>query len=209
MKQKKVSVMTGDVINFTALTGKDRQQLIAETEALIKSWVKKPEDAEVFRGDSYQLLLDTIENALSRSIQLICWFIKHSTASVKLSTRLSIGVGPVAYRGKSVLDSDGEAFHLSGRNFDKMSNDDLLFVQTEHEEINEHIAIILSFVNLIMKQWKANQAEVIYMVIQAKTQQEISAALKITQSSVNGRLKSAKWNEVAKAISYIAKLSAN
>src|SRR5258708_36181067 len=104
------AVLTGDIINFTQLDNNSRQLLIEDTKQLIKSWVKDPKDAEVFRGDSYQLIFDDTDNALNRSIGLICWFKKHplNKNGWPLSTRISIGIGKIAYKGKSVLDSDGE-----------------------------------------------------------------------------------------------------
>ena len=205
---KEHAVITGDIINFTQLDKHGRQRLIKEAKKLLKSWVKKPEDAEVFRGDSYQLIFDDVNDALSRSIQLISWFKKQKGYKIKLPlcTRISVGIGNVAYTGKSVLDSDGEAFHLSGRSFDKMGDGELLTINTVNEYINKQIEIILIFINQIINQWNTNQAEVIYLLKEGYTQQNMARELGITQGAVNNRLKAAKWKEVDKGITYIAKL---
>ena len=202
------AVITGDIINFTRLDNDKRQSLIAATERLLKSWVAKPKDAEVFRGDSYQLVMDDIHSAISKGVQLICWFKKNSELKTKnqLSSRVSVGIGAIAYKGKSVLDSDGEAFHQSGRYFDKMSGDEILTIKTTNEEINEQIAIILSFINLLINQWSPKQAEVLYLACDGYTQQRIAEALNLNQGAVNRRLKSANWKEVEKGIKYISKL---
>jgi hypothetical protein len=205
---KEHAVITGDIINFTQLDEHARQSLINEAKKLLKSWVKKPEDAEVFRGDSYQLIIDDVNDAINRSIQLICWFKKYKgyKNALPLSTRISIGIGKLAYTGKSVLDSDGEAFHQSGRNFDKMGVDELLTINTSNEAINKQIEIILVFINQIINQWNANQAEVIYLLKEDYTQQSMAQVLGIMQGAVNNRLKVAKWKEVDKGITYIVKL---
>jgi hypothetical protein len=205
---KNYAVLTGDIINFTQLNNDNRQSLIEETERLLKLWVKDPKDAGVFRGDSYQLIFDDADNALKRGIQLICWFKRHSgyKNELKLSTRISIGVGKIAYKGNSVLDSDGEAFHLSGRSFDKMKKDELLTIKTNNEEINRQIAIILIFINQIINQWTSSQAEVIYLYEEGYTQQKMADQLGIMQGAVNSRLKAAKWKEVEQGINYITKL---
>ena len=202
------AVITGDIINFTQLDKRSRQTLIKDAKKLMKSWVKKPEDAEVFRGDSYQLILDDVNDALSRSIQLICWFKKQKDYqnTLPLSTRISVGIGKIAYAGKSVLDSDGEAFHLSGRSFDKMGDGELLTINTTDEAVNKQIEIILVFVNQIVNQWNTNQAEVIYLLKEGYTQQNMANKLGIMQGAVNNRLKAAKWKEVDKGITYISKL---
>lgn len=125
------AVITGDIINFTKLSPAKRQKVIQDMEQLLHSWVGKKANAEVFRGDSYQALFNQVTEAIKRSIQLLCWFKKHpeTTAKNQLGTRISIGIGEIAYQGKSVLNSDGEAFHLSGRNFDKMKPGEFGYVQ--------------------------------------------------------------------------------
>jgi hypothetical protein len=208
LKMKQFAVITGDIINFTRLDNEKRQSLIAATEKLLKSWVAKPNEAEVFRGDSYQLIMDDISDAIKKSIQLICWFIKHSDGAnnIQLSSRVSVGIGKIAYKGKSVLDSDGEAFHQSGRYFDKMSAGEILAIKTTNEEINQQITIILSFINLFICQWTPNQAEVIYLACEGYTQLKMAEKLSINQGAVNRRLKAAKWKEIEKGIIYIIQL---
>lgn len=205
---KKVAVITGDIINFTRLDSEKRQALVTATEALLKSWVETPKDAEVFRGDSYQLILGDIDDAIKKSIRLICWFKTHSdtAANIPLSSRISMGIGTIAYKGKSVLDSDGEAFHRSGRHFDKMSAGEVLTIQTNNEEINQQVTIILSFINIFINQWTTNQAEVIYLACEGYTQLKMAQELNLNQAAVNRRLKAARWKEVEKGLLYISKL---
>jgi len=205
---KNYAVLTGDIINFTQVNNDGRQLLIEETAGLIKSWVKDPSDAEVFRGDSYQLIFDDIDNALTRSIQLICWFKMRSADgnAPALSTRISVGIGKIAYKGKSVLDSDGEVFHESGRSFDKMGRDELLAITTTDEKINHQIRILLIFINQIINQWTKSQAEVIYLYEEGLKQQEMAEKLGIVQGAVNNRLRVAKWKDVNEGINYITKI---
>ncbi|HEY8783611.1 MAG TPA: hypothetical protein VIM16_18435 [Mucilaginibacter sp.] len=205
---KNYAVLTGDIVNFTQLNNDSRQLLIEDTEQLIKSWVKEPRDAEVFRGDSYQLIFDNIDTALNRSIGLICWFKKHplNKNDLQLSTRVSIGIGEIAYKGNSVLDSDGEAFHQSGRSFDKMTQDELLAITTIDEKINEQIAILLIFINQIINQWTASQAEAVYLKKEGYTQQKMAEELGISQGAANNRLRVAKYSEIEKGMNYIAKI---
>lgn len=202
------AVITGDIINFTKLTPTNRKVLIEDTAELLKKWIREKQNAEVFRGDSYQVLFDDIFLAITRSIQLICWFKKHSDEKNKihLNTRISIGIGTVSYRGKNVLNSDGEAFHLSGRNFDTMKEDEFLTIHTNDEQKNTGIKIILSFLNKYIGNWTLAQAEVIFLLLEGKTQQEIATILSLSQPSVNSRLKSAGWKEFEPTIKYITDL---
>jgi len=205
---EKYAVLTGDIINFTKLPDRDRLKLITQTEALLKSWADKPNEAEVFRGDSYQLILNDITTVEKKSVQLICWFKKHSDEKNKiyLGSRISVGIGAIAYQGKSVLDSDGEAFHLSGRNFDKMTDNEILSIKTPDDATNEQIAIILNFANVVINQLTAAQAEVIYMAIDSYTQTRMAEELNINQGAVNSRLKLANWKTIQDGINYITEL---
>lgn len=205
------AVITGDIINFTKLDPAARHRLIMEAEQLLKSWIKQSEDAEIFRGDSYQVLFDDVEEALKRSLVLICWFKKQSQnlGLEDLGTRISIGIGEISYRGKNVLNSDGEAFHLSGRRFDKMKPTEFLTIVTNNEQKNKGIEIILNFVNKLINQWTIGQAEVMYLILEGKTQQEIAVELSLSQPSVNSRIKLAGWKELEPTIVYISNLITN
>lgn len=205
---KTQAVITGDIINFTKLPADRRKKLIEDTEELLKNWISKKTNAEIFRGDSYQVLFEDALSAITKSIQLICWFKKHSDEEerIYLSTRVSIGIGEVSYLGKNVLNSDGEAFHLSGRNFDAMKEDQYLSIHTKDPQKNMTIEIILNFVNKYLGNWNKGQAEVIFWQLEGKNQQEIAKILSISQPSVNSRLKTAGWKELQPTIAYIASL---
>ena len=203
------SVITGDIANFTSVAIDKREELIDRTSALIKSWVSHEEYAEIFRGDSFQLLFDDVAEALKRSIQIRCWFKSYSgaTGNEPLDARLSVGIGEVAYFGRSVLDADGEAFHLSGRAFDNMKSTQNYFqVSTSNQQLNEQFNIILNLANIIISQWTKNQAEVIFLLLEGKTQQEMAGELGIAQSAVNNRIKLSRWKEIDKTMRYIASL---
>jgi len=205
----KYSVVTGDIANSTSIAADKRVELIEQVSALIKSWVAKPEDAEIFRGDSFQLLFDDMAEALKRSIQIRCWLKSYQDGpgNAPLDARLSIGIGDIAYFGKSVLDADGEAFHLSGRAFDEMkATQNFLQLSTNDQQLNKQLNIILNLANIIISQWTKNQAEVIFLLLEGKTQQEMADELKIAQSAVNNRIKLSRWKEIDKTMRYIASL---
>ncbi len=200
-------VITGDVIGFTSITVSKRKKLMLDTNELMASWVQKPGYARVFRGDSFQMLFENTEEALKRSIQLRCWFKKNSSGlKDMLDVKMAIGIGNISYHGKTVLDSDGEAFHLSGRTFDVMEEDENLSIVTSDKLKNEQLKIILNLADIIISSWTINQATVIYLLLEGKTQQQMADELKISQSAVNNRIKLSRWKKIEKAIRYIATL---
>jgi hypothetical protein len=213
------AVVTGDIKNFTKLPGDRRGKLVRETEALMRSMVKDTKDAQVFRGDSYQLLMDDISQVLKRCIQLICWFKLNSDrfslagkdpkseTRVHLGTQLSIGIGEIAYKGSNVLDSDGEAFHLSGRNFDMMNKEEIIRLTTFDEKKNEVYAMLFMFMNSIIRSWTPSQAETIFQLLEKddNTQDQVAKKLNMSQPAIAFSLRAARWKEIEKGINYISK----
>lgn len=220
---KTYAVITGDITNFTRLAADRRSKLIAGTEQLMETMVGSPADAQIFRGDSYQLIQEDITRTLKSCIRLICWFKLNSDrsakagenpktdAGVQLGTRLSIGIGAIAYKGKTVLDSDGEAFHLSGRKFDELDKDDIIKLTTANKKNNEVFDILLLFMNTIIGGWTKNQAETIFLLLEKEdtTQKQIAQKLNMTQPAVAMSLRAAKWKEIEKGINFINKALEN
>jgi len=205
---KTYAVVTGDIKNFTTLDNQKREQLVIATEQLLRTMVNSEQDARMFRGDSYQFIVDDIGQVLKKCIQLICWFKINSDKgnSEQLGTRLSIGIGEIAYMGKSVLDADGQAFHLSGRNFDEMNKNEIIRLITSDEKKNSTYEIILMYINLIIKQWTISQAETIYYLLSTVegTQAKIAGKLNVSQPAVANSLRFARWKEVEKGINFIS-----
>jgi len=211
------AVITGDIKNFTKLSSNRRGKLVIETELLMRAMVRAAKDAQMFRGDSYQLLVDDITQVLKKSIQLICWFKLNSDRfslagrdvklekPVFLGTRLSIGIGEIDYEGKNVLDSDGEAFHLSGRNFDLLNKDEIIRLTTADKKSNEIFEMLFMFMNSIIRSWTPNQAETIFHLLDKEdnTQEQVAKKLEMTQPAIALSLRAARWKEVERGINYI------
>jgi hypothetical protein len=201
------AVITGDIVGFTKVNVEEREILINNTKAIFREWTKEKGRAEFFRGDSFQLLFEDVNEALYRGVQLRCWFKKTRTTEQQalLDAKISIGIGDVSYFGESVLDADGEAFHLSGRTFDKME-ESRLRISVGNERIDLQLEVIADLMNVIINDWTSAQSEVIYLLLQNKTQQQMADELGIAQSAVNNRLKLSKWKEIEKTIKYLSLL---
>jgi hypothetical protein len=199
-------VVTGDISGFTKMSPEDRENVVSSTLELITSWAGT-RNAQIFRGDSFQLLFTDATEALKRCIQLRCWFKKNKIAEeFMLDARMAVGVGTIAYLGETVLNSDGEAFHLSGRAFDALEGDEFFKVIKSQSELNEQLAIICKLADIIISAWTRNQAEVIFLAFEGKTQQQMANELDITQSAINNRLKLSNWKHIEKTIYYISSL---
>ena len=199
-------VLTADISGFTRVLPERREELILSINDVLHLWVD-PEYARIFRGDSIQMLFRDPKECLRRAIQLRCWLKKNVLAEdFMLDARLAIGVGKIDYFGDTVLDSDGEAFHLSGRAFDMLGPDEFLKVATPDDFLNEQLNVICMWMDLQIQDWTRAQAEVIYMILENKTQQEMANELGVVQSAINNRLKLAKWKNVEKTIDSLSYL---
>jgi hypothetical protein len=199
-------VLTADIRGFTKVSADQREKLIHSINDVLHSWVE-PEHTRIFRGDSIQMLFRDPMECLRRTIQLRCWLKKSDFADgFMLDARLAVGIGKIDYYGDTVLDSDGEAFHLSGRAFDMLQADEFIRIATSDEVLNEQLDIIVRWMDIQIRDWTRAQAEVIYLLIENKTQQEMAGELGVVQSAINNRLKLARWKEVERTIDYIASL---
>ncbi|MGZ5135248.1 MAG: hypothetical protein ACXWCG_08865, partial [Flavitalea sp.] len=57
----------------------------------------------------------------------------------------------------------------------------------------------------LIQKWTQNQAELVLYKLQNKKEEEIAATLKVTQSAVNQRTKTAQWMAIEKLILYFEK----
>lgn len=201
------AVITGDIRNFSRLSDDKREELVKSTTKLLKGMAIKEGHARMYRGDSYQIQIDDVSKALRKSLKLLCWFRMNSDKekAVAVSTRLSIGIGSIAYAGNTVLDSDGEAFHLSGRNFDSLEKDEIIRLTTGNKEKDALYRVVLMFINLIAGSWTAAQAETIFHLIDKNlsTQTEIARQMKMSQPAVAKSLKASSWKEVEAGINFV------
>ncbi|HEX3386561.1 MAG TPA: SatD family protein, partial [Mucilaginibacter sp.] len=150
----------------------------------------------------------SINEALTRSIQLRCWFKRvHLAGDLSLDAKIAVGVGNVTSIGDSVLNSDGPAFHLSGRNFDEMKDtDERLRLITGNSQTDRQIRAIMNLADIFITEWTAAQAEVIFLTLEGKKQQDIAQELGIAQSAVSNRLKLSRWDKINETMNYIASL---
>lgn len=201
------AVITGDIVNFTSLKPERREALVKDSKEMLHSLSPEQGHAAFFRGDSFQLLTADIGEALLKSIIIRCWFKKAEGAKQRslLDAKVAIGFGGISYFGDSVLDADGEAFHLSGRTFDKMEDARLRIVVPD-EGVNRQLTVIADLMDVIISGWTKSQAEVIYLLLENKTQQQMAAELGIAQSAVNNRIKLSNWKEIERTVNYISSI---
>lgn len=198
------AIITGDIIDSTHLNEAERKKMLA---VLKKVFADLEEDDshhnfKIYRGDSFQGVCKVPEEALLASLKIRAALLKSDFAeSTKtLDARLAIGIGEAGKMSKNIGLSDGEAFRNSGQllnpktkeEFKKLKDYKLLF-KSPWEEVNAEMEVLLSAMDALMSKWTTEQAEVIYELLNRKTQTQIAIELSKSQSSISERVQNANW----------------
>ncbi len=204
-------VITGDIIGSSKIKLEDRAQLLDCFYAMKDELQSiSPFKMEIFRGDSFQLLVDKPEMAIMLAILLRAGF-RHHTISKKegiWDTKVSVGIGTVDFISNEIITSDGEAFQYSGRQFDKMGKQHLA-IKTPWPEINEELAVSTPFADDIITRWSIKQAGMIYLsLIKNQSKKELAESIGTSAQNVGKILTSAKEglmrNYIERSIKLIA-----
>ena len=158
-------VITGDIVGSTNIRTEYRAQLLNCLNTMREELqCVSPFTMELFRGDSFQLLVEDPTAALKVAILLRAGLI-HNTPDKEngmWDARISLGIGQVQFLSDSIVTSDGEAFQYSGRQLDTM-NKMRLAVKTPWDDIDQELAVSTAFVDDIIRGWSSKQAGMIYL----------------------------------------------
>jgi hypothetical protein len=153
------AVITGDIIQSTKLTPEQRQSLLENIERNLKilDEVYKMK-SEIYRGDSFQCLLNT-ENALIVAL-IIKTYIRGLNPSVLydlqsrkeplkknsifytnyiFDARIAIGIGETEETNKKLASSNGQAFLISGHLLDEIKNTKQTLIIGSSDEYNDEL----------------------------------------------------------------------
>jgi hypothetical protein len=180
-------VITGDLVNSTNIATEWRRTVVDALNTCVSDFMPiTPIKIEMYRGDSFQVVVDKAEQTLSVAIAL--------RAKLKASTpegndpwdaRVSIGIGEITFENDHVVTSDGEAFRLSGRAFDSIGKKKLIML-TPWSELNIAMEVNTRFADEIISSWTARQARVVYhSILSLKIQKEMAEELDMTRQNFN------------------------
>ena len=207
-----VAVITGDIVHSSKMDRKQRDYLLSQLKIIFRDLEKHSQAADIYRGDSFQMLLPRAEEALLVAMILRAGLRKLTKRDENqtdyIDARISVGVGEVSYTGQSLGTSDGAAFRLSGRGLDEMKRRERLKVSTLWPKINEEMEVSCALSEAIVSRWTHAQASIIYSYLRSqKTQQELAKEFGITQGAVSQRLsESGNIDAINKFLKRFAKL---
>ncbi len=199
------AIVTGDIIDSTQLSEAERKKMLAILKKVFTELEEETTNHEfkIYRGDSFQGMCHAPEEALLVCLKIRTALLRFSFTDTNkvLDARLAIGIGKAAGKiGKNIGLSDGEAFRNSGQllnpktkeEFKKLKDYKLLF-KSPWEEVNAEMEVLLSALDGLISKWTTEQAEVIYELLNRKTQTQIAAELGKSQSSISERVQNANW----------------
>jgi hypothetical protein len=189
------AVITGDIVRSELIALDKRDLLIQVLHQIVENLQdKSPMRMELFRGDSFQIVVDSPEMSLKIASMMRAGLKSNTPKGSKTEwdARISIGIGTIDYRGDSIVTSDGEAFKLSGRGLDTMEKNRLA-VNTCWQDVNEELDAGLAFVDDLITGWSVNQANAVYLSVgRGLSQANIASAIAKSQQNVSKTLTSAK-----------------
>lgn len=205
------AVLTGDLEGSSRFTGNRRDELLSKIKDCFRTVEQflPPNTVvsgfEIYRGDSFQCVLVSPEDALAVAIFLRCCLLADVNSDNRLDARISIGIGsidflPASGRG---AEGDGEAFRNSGIMMEGMKKLKLKTrITTPWYEVNKDLEVMCILFDALSQRWSPEQAQAILGWLHGWTQETIAARHSISQSAVNQRLKLAGSTAVEKFLEY-------
>jgi len=195
------AVITGDLIDSTKYSVAALNHILDvmnnEFDCLKESLAA---EFRIFRGDSFQGVITTPSNALEASLLLktAVNMIPNETKQGLVDFRMAIGLGAIDLKRDSILESNGEAFQLSGKALDSMKGDyPRIVLKTTNADVNDEFKVHFSLFDSLTSKWSVASAEVVYYVLKGYKEREIAAKLGVNQSAINHRKKAANWDSIA------------
>lgn len=202
------AVLTGDIVGSTELAAAARSRI---GHRVLDAWqqarhfwsqgLNTPPDS--FRGDGWQILIDSPVDALPISLFLRCTLLVPVPGQAELRTRVSLGLGTIDFRPTgNRVSGGGSAFHVSGRELDQLPSDRWFAIGVPEQSSSclaaatRAIAVLLDY---HVAAWTTNQCAAVAGRLTGLKQREIAAAWwnrPTSQQSVAKHLKSAGWDAI-------------
>lgn len=204
------AVLTGDVVGSSKLDKASRQELPAalkKASQAARSLYGKavPLDADVFRGDSWQLIVTDAKLGLRAAV----FFRAHLHANspdVGLDTRIAIGIGTINFVPKGqVSQGDGPAFRESGKVLETMPKSRRLVLSLAETKTPAGIAPVIGLMDAVMERWTEKQSLAVTGMLQGLPQSQIAGLWTppVKQPVVARHLRQAGWEAVESGLAYV------
>lgn len=182
-------IITADVVGSTQMDIEVRNALPEILSDLADSLREIcPLRLEMYRGDSFQVVVDKYEKSSLVAVLIRIGLMRHSCMANmrKLDARVSVGIGKVSHMADTIGKSDGEAFVLSGRAFDRLGKKRLVVV-TPDEKLNDELAVYESILDELLSDVTCARSRTIFahLLSPAQTMEKIGHSLGMSKQAVS------------------------
>lgn len=181
------SVLTGDIIKSGNYQPDSWLKPLKEGLLTIG---KEGETWEIYRGDSFQVEITDIKDSFLKAM-----YLKACIKTVKgLDVRMAIGIGNRSFTGKSITESNGEAFRNSGETLEVLKKEKTnLKLKTTKSSLDKELNLYFKLALIAMDDWTMNSAEMVKLYIENPKyrQEDIAKIIGISQDAVSKRIKRA------------------
>lgn len=188
-------IITADIIGSTSIAA-DARGLLPELINQLTDELQEVSQiqVEIFRGDSFQVMVQDVEKTPLVAVLLRAGLRKSELRSKTkiLDARMAIGIGKVSYINEKITLSDGEAFILSGREFDELGKRKLSIL-TPSEDVNAELRVETAFLDDVISHWTRQQSECIYNALLTNAKQyQLASDDNTSRQNVGKKLSAAK-----------------
>jgi hypothetical protein len=219
-----IGIITGDIVNSRSIPVDTKEKLYKNIKTFLNKlkqdgWITS---YELFRGDSFQCLLENITHALRVTLMIKCFIKSYLDDTLtdndnseqkntskgynqsKYDIRLATGIGSSDFTDKGNLaHSDGEAFYLAGDALDYLKKQPFkMMLVTYDSTFNTTIEPTILLLDAVIEKWTDNQAEAVMYKLLSKKEDEIAQLLGVSQSAINQRTKTSQWFAIEKLLLY-------
>lgn len=191
-KKKSYAILTGDIVGSSKLKPAQRKKLLSKLKSTSKE-IKKlykdiiPFDVDIFRGDSWQLLVTEPTLAL-RVALLFRSTLKGEMGIREFDSKIFIGIGRIdSLPGDRVSLGNGEAFVLSGRGLENLKKYRMGIDYPTFDK-NEYLNLVVQLVDVFVSNWTIKQSTSISGALKGLTQKKIAESLELKQQTVYDHL---------------------
>jgi hypothetical protein len=187
-----IAVLTGDIVGSTY---QDKTKWLPALKSALEHLGQEAADWEVYRGDEFQLRLQTPQKALYAAFLIKARLIARADTHI----RIAIGLGAkesqkdnTSTYSTPLTESGGPAFILSGRKLDDIKNRRIqLAIASLQESWDKNWNLMLQWALMTADNWSQGSAEIVDLCLTAPelSQTEMAARLNIAQSAISQRLK--------------------
>lgn len=190
------AVITGDIINSRKVAS---GLWLEDLKKVLNVYGSEPKDWEIYRGDSFQLVL-VAEKALEAVLIIKATIKQHK----ELDVRMAIGLGEMDYIADKITESNGSAFVNSGECFEELKKQ-TLGIKTPWAAFNSSFNLLFSFVLMVADNWTSTSAEILKKALENPefNQSQLAQSLnRKSQSSISASLKRAGYEELKNMIAF-------